>query len=647
MTVADTIIYVGTFEGGVFRTVNKNARAWRAVNTGLTSGRINAIATLGRQVIVGTSDSGIYVSNNKGGTWKKQNQGLLDINVKALVRSGNKIFAGTNGGGIFMSSDSGSTWKPMNNGLHTLEISSLFANDNVVYAGTEGRGIFSTINGGTSWVYTGLTDLSITSIAVAGSSIFASDGKVVFKSSIQNSSWSAFNKGLENLDINNLYTSNESVFASTNRGAYSVGDNAESWVSVDNELNTTPINAILAYDNKLYAGTANHGILSSPSINIKWTPLNTGFNNLKTYALYASGSLIITSTNKGLHLSKDIAASFVSINKGLTDSLHVTNVLFVGSKLYASTEFGGVFESADTGRSWTTANTGLSETRVKKIIATTKALYLATSSGKVFVSQLGTISWSETSVGLEAGRTVTAFATDGNTVFLGTAGTGVYINGPNNSWILSNLGLSNLNISSLVVMGTNVFAGTLGGGIYISDISNINWSTVNTGLPTMAIQSLGVAENKYILAGFRGGVYTSANAGTLWSKTEATEFIPPYANISNISFSTLRIFITTDNNSLYSNAKVEIEGYVTGINRERVSNHSIALYPNPSKGDFSVHSLNPLEKISEILIYDHLGKLKDTFPYNSENFHLNYTPGVYSILVQTPSGTVSTKLSIE
>src|SRR5690348_11119640 len=64
MIAADTLVFIGTYDGGIYRSTNKSVTAWRYANyTGLTDPSITAMSYIGNKVVAGTA-SGIFVSTD-------------------------------------------------------------------------------------------------------------------------------------------------------------------------------------------------------------------------------------------------------------------------------------------------------------------------------------------------------------------------------------------------------------------------------------------------------------------------------------------------------------------------------------------------------------------------------------------------------
>jgi hypothetical protein len=91
--------------GRVFQSTNAGGN-WTAVNTGLTSTNVYAIAVdrhFPATLYAGTG-GGAFQSTNAGGNWTAVNTGLTVVNVYSLALdswSPASVYAGTSGGGVF------------------------------------------------------------------------------------------------------------------------------------------------------------------------------------------------------------------------------------------------------------------------------------------------------------------------------------------------------------------------------------------------------------------------------------------------------------------------------------------------------------------------------------------------------------------
>ncbi|MBK7965546.1 MAG: T9SS type A sorting domain-containing protein [Bacteroidetes bacterium] len=239
-------------------------------------------------------------------------------------------------------------------------------------------------------------------------------------------------------------------------------------------------------------------------------------------------------------------------------------------------------------------------------------------------------------------------------ILLGTMGNGIYTRPEaSGSWTQNNLGLTNLNVTSVTVNNQNkMFAGTDGNGVFVSDLSSISWSTtsvlVNSFTTTMGldgnnIQAMGYYYG-YAFASVRGTVHATSDNGVTWEEAGTQFNFPSYADIGKLSFVTTRLFATTPNNCLYSQGLSELPN-VLSIS-EISANSGIHMYPNPSNGNLTFTYDNHSEKTVELLVYDELGN--QVAKYNSpiQKISLNCSRGIYFLKLTTNKRVVSQKIII-
>jgi ligand-binding sensor domain-containing protein len=182
--VSDGAIFAGT-KSGIFLSAD-NGTSWTAIDSGLTNIRIWCLAASGGTIYAGTS-GGVFLSANNGTSWAAADSGLPQTTVWSFAVSGNAIFAGTDGDGVYLSTDNGTSWSPANSGLSGERAGSLYiwclaASNGRIFAGTDGDGIYLSANNGSSWgavdsgISPGLTNSTVLSLAVDGSTVFAGTG---------------------------------------------------------------------------------------------------------------------------------------------------------------------------------------------------------------------------------------------------------------------------------------------------------------------------------------------------------------------------------------------------------------------------------------------------------------------------------------
>ncbi len=153
------------------------------------------------------------------------------------------------------------------------------------------------------------------------------------------------------------------------------------------------------------------------------------------------------------------------------------------SQIYAGT-FGGIFKSTDGGFSWTDINLDLPAVKIQTIAIASAAT---------------------------------------NTIYLGTAGHGIFRLDPKLSeWEAINAELSHFNVQCLVVDPFEteaLYAGTFGGGIFRSENQGQFWIRMSEGLGCEYVTTLLINPKNpsQIFAGTANGVYQTQNAAGQWA----------------------------------------------------------------------------------------------------------------------------------
>lgn len=250
--------------------------------------------------------------------------------------------------------------------------------------------------------------------------------------------------------ISSLAIKDTNIFAGTETGGVFLStDKGVKWTSKNNGLtNLDDIIAIAVNDTDVFAGAYNS--MSGPSVFLtndnaaNWSAKGLPYIFLLSIAV--KPSFLIAGTWFGVSVSTNNGTSWMGYTSGLPSNAAVSALAFDGSKIFcgvsgSSVGGTGVFRSSTNGKSWTSFNTGLINTFIKKL------------------------------------------AVIGSNVFAGTYG-GVFIsNTTTPGWSAVNTGLSNTLIRSLWVVGNNLFAGT-DNGIFLTTDNGSNWTNVSIGLPS-------------------------------------------------------------------------------------------------------------------------------------------------------------------
>ena len=212
--------------------------------------------------------------------------------------------------------------------------------------------------------------------------------------------------------------------------------------------------------------------------------------------------------------------------------------------LYAGTSYLGVYKSADSGGSWSTSNTGLTDTYISELVidpANPATIYAGTYGGSgVFKSVNGGASWKVSNTGLtQPGVNVMAIdPSNVDTIYAGTYSSLFKSVDGGASW--SDTGIPNGGVIGLAidpVTSATVYAGTYG-RVYKTSIGGVSWNATGGGLPTVVVTALAIDPTNpaTIYAGMGGGgVFKSVNGGASWQPTGITTGGGSATTVSTVS----------------------------------------------------------------------------------------------------------------
>jgi hypothetical protein len=402
-----------------------------------------------------------------------QSNGPMCFEVSCFVTKDANLFAGT-WSGVFRSTDNGTSWNSA--GLTDTSVSSLAVSPNGtggtnLFAGTY-SGVSLSTNDGTSWtpVNAGLPEWGVGELAVIGTNVFASTPRGgVFLSTNNGQYWAAANSGLtDSQSVNVLLAVGTTLFASTQGGTYRTTNNGSTWTHADVGL---PVNvpALAVLGETLFAGAYWDGVFSSTNNGTNWTPVNTGLAARRVFALAVFDTTLFAGTeDSGVYRTTNNGTNWTPVISGLAyDSLqnHYPSVVALAvsstSLLAGLREGYGVYLSTNNGTSWTAA--GLTNTFVNALAVSPNGagdtnLFVGTWGDGVFRSTDNGTSWTAVRSGM-ADSNVFSFAVSGMNLFAGTSNGVYYSSNGGTTWASVNTGLM-YHVGGLAVHGTNLFAGT-------------------------------------------------------------------------------------------------------------------------------------------------------------------------------------------
>jgi photosystem II stability/assembly factor-like uncharacterized protein len=614
-----------------------------------------------------------FVGNDR--YWVKVNTGLSNLKITSLVAvDSSTVLAGTIGG-VFKTINKGGNWNAINNGIHhNFEIAGLAKAGNRIVHISKG-GVFASDDNGASWIAfndASTNDIEVTKLSYNTRSdavlILNRNGLYVANeaSTTAAPSFSLAEKGLPGgIKINAISNDGLGWYLATNAGVYYSSTGDINWKPYNFNLPQYNITTVSLLNGNIVCGTSSEGIYKNnlhPMLAIDpepvrtWTSVNSGFNNLKTYALATAGDkIIVTANEKGVFVSKDLATSYVRANNGLTDSLNVTDLVFAENYLYASTQNSGVFISADTGKTWQNVTGGSLLLNIKNLYYSSGTVYCIDNNGSVLKASLNSNAWS---IVYSYAHKASSLLILDSKLYVTSLGGGIWCNVPENGFNLRNTGLTNFNVTSITHSNGKLFVGTAGSGVFVSDTASISWTPAATlsishttmiGLDGSHVQAMS-SNLGYVFASYKGGVLTTSDNGTTWIAGGNQFNLPSYADVHKICFTSGtagRVFVTTPNNSIYSNALSELPALTTGLfdSFAAKNNSGIRVSPNPNSGTFS---LNMDEKVESVEVVNFAGQTVEQLPsLSNQSVTLEATKGIYLVRAKTANGVLVQKIVVE
>jgi photosystem II stability/assembly factor-like uncharacterized protein len=316
---------------------------------------------------------GLYRSDDEGSTWQETGAFPHDI-VTSLVSREDEIFAGLSTGRIFRSRDSGQTWQTYETGLpDKLKILFLKGSQESLLLGTD-QGVFLRNTGDPQWARrdAGLPDeKAVRAFAAIGRDFFIGQELGVYHSSDRGGNWETANAGISAKTIFKLFGDEDRLLAATNTGISVSPDKGETWLTTkvagahfeDDISCMTSIGSVLIAGMTATSGSSA-GIYRSTDGGETWgktldgrSPTDAVFGLPVLSLVRMDGTLFAGTGHEGLFASADSGKSWNTLDSALSEQV-ILSLVTDGEKLYAGTQE-GVFKSADKGAHWIKASTGL------------------------------------------------------------------------------------------------------------------------------------------------------------------------------------------------------------------------------------------------------------------------------------------------
>jgi hypothetical protein len=372
------------------------------------------------------------------------------------------------------------------------------------------------------------------------------------------------------------------------------------WVKT-NGMDKTHIYSLISVGSNLIAGSYGECVYISANAGVSWNQYCNGLTSTTAFSLTSNGNNIYAGTGAGIFVSSDNGISWSSLGLvGLKD-YYIWSMAFKGSTMFA----GGFSFTHNSGYCFRSTNNGLL--------------------------------WTYLTNDLPGGVDVNCFAFDDTNIFIGTGANGIYVSTNNGTnWVQRNNGLTNGDITSVVIKGQNLFAGGAGGA-YISTNKGLNWNQIDNGMNCFTVHSILVSGNN-LFEGTDCGVFLSSNDGNTW---KAINDSLTNTHIWALAIIGTDIFAATDGAGVWRRPLSELVGISKEINEWPTEYTLSQNYPNPFNPSTVISYSLPSAANTKLIIYNTLGQTLKVLENEFKN------PGNYSVNFDAsslPSGIYFYKL---
>jgi photosystem II stability/assembly factor-like uncharacterized protein len=555
-------IYIGTFGGGVLKSVDDGA-TFTAANTGLGSLALTSLAmdpANPNNLLAGTGGNGIFRSVNGGATWTATSEtATLPVFIAIDPLNPQLCYAGYGVGSansITRSNDGGVTWTKSDTGIPATTVWSIALDPNnsgVLYAGTGNAGAYKSTDFGATWialkiepvVWAVAVDPNDSSVVYAGV-----NGNGVYKSTDSGATFSRVGSP----DIGVVLaiavdpTDSRHVYGGTVSGGVALSkDGGATWKKTSVREGIV-LSLTIKDDGDVYAGTSFDGVLTSrrefgPSERVQALGRNDkqfreiagaelrAINSQNVYSVTIDprqpDHLILGTNDGGLLGTTDGGANWIDVGAGLLSRAPrkaVYDPNTPGQLYCGSFDGGGLYSSADNGFNWTRHRFGSPAIYVwtTAVDPITGAVYAGTKGEGLWRSKDGAATFTRIDgTSIPQVRNVAFDPSTPGKIFVASIG-GIWRSIDDGAHFSKVSAPPTLTLSVDPSNPSVIYAGTQSAGVLKSVDGGATFVASNSGLTNLRMSRSGAVAidptNASVLyAGTEtGGVFKSQDAGATW-----------------------------------------------------------------------------------------------------------------------------------
>ena len=521
-------------------------------------------------IIIGTKDSGVFMSRDQGSHWQFLNMGLESSFIVGLAESENgELFALSFDGLLMKWAKNGGYWETISRFPKPLA-TTLSVKGDTLYVGCENGTVYTVNTDGKNKTVVAdkLTDSPVSKVLFSPSDMVCI---TTFYDGVFIGNKGNFDHELKGYKINDALINQGSLIVATVENGILTNNNGRGWKEIAKKVGVIPSCLTLDKNGNILVGTLGNGVFEIDE-NGDFTKSSYGITGADVLTInfstnYTSDNTVFVGTKwNGLFTSNDKGKTFTLVSN-FPENSEVKSVYGDSNKYFVGTYGKGMFRTLDSGKTFTNVSIGTQFINV--MFGDGNVIYVGSGDKGIFVSNDGGDTFTASNNGiLPFDLNITAIDGVKGNVFIGTNGGNVYETTNNGeSWApvgtnsIPRYSIADISVSKNFAEDHTIVVGTTGGGIYLSKNAGSSFMNISDALLKFHMWADGVklspnySKDHIILTGSWDGVYLSFDSGNMWKNINGnkdnryvyrTVFSPDFVYQKSGA-----IFVATESGGLY------------------------------------------------------------------------------------------------